>query len=624
MSLAPSVMSSTLIPIHKISQVGLLKDEKSNINGAGPELHGTGHMGVSSLDRVIMSLESGIESEIAYALSTLSYYSCNEPKLLLIPTYPIIGNELIKHLMKPYLLITENPENIKSLDKKMLSNSVESLLSLRNAVQDLVNQQWLCQIASFRKHALIALKFFTEWFYTGAYFKKYLLMEHDDVFKESFHHLLDILNALTCFYVENRLNDPLFAQFLIVFENTTDKHVMNTVVKCLHHHMFLGDANALSPRDPMDAKDNCIDAVKPEHLKVIVRLLFLNDDDLTQSALGFIKQYLFSEAVHPEHRRSVKKSQAHRMQKLISASSQERVLHVLLKQLPKLIVAKLPLVDPIETEHAVPFQLALRSTNGVPAVALRLPPKIYDIIITFPEPLRATTWLRCCYESASISSTYTPSETNDAVPGEVTQISLWKAYENQFEAIWKDRLNPNWPNLLPAVDFIKNVSNAFPNSEAMVVSAPSVDPTQPPKKKFIIRGIQPRQFPVNIDVANFEALQRRAKTTSEGSALATSVGDMDNIAFEEALKKFTDLILYASDGLPGPEDTEAPWYSPINILSRDILGKLVTDLLDNDNDGVYKNFFRLYNQGWLPDLVFYNPGLVDRSYIDGKWLQYLL
>lgn len=624
MNFAPPPVSSTLIPIQKISRVGLVNDEKTLAAAASSDLHGNGHMGVGTLDRVILSLESGIDSEISFALSTLLYYSCNEPTVLLLPVYPLIGNELIAHFMKPYLLIADDVNNLDTLDSKLLSNSVESLLSLRNAVQDLQNQQWLCQSDTFRKHALTALKFFNDWLYMGLYRKLHLSMRNNDLFIESYVYLLDTLDVLTCFYVENRLGDPLFAQLLVLLVNTTDKHALNTVIKCLYHQLFLGGADALAPRDPMATTDNCIDALKPEHLTIITRLLFVDDDDLVKSALAFLKQYLFSEAVHPEHRSSVKKSQQVRLQKLVYATGSKSNLHILLKQLPELIVAKLPLVNPSETDTTVPLQLALRSPQSVPAVTSRLPPKLYDIIITFPEPLRATTWLRCCYESPKTTSAYTPGESADAVPGEVTQISLWKAYENQFEAIWKQRLNPNWPNLLPAVDFIKNVSTAFPNSEAMVVTVPTTDPSQPPKKKFIIKGIQPRQHPVNIDVANFEALRKGFAASTENSSVGASIGDVNNVAFEEALRTFTDLILYASDGLPGPEDTEAPWYSPINILSRDILDKLVEELLDTDTDGQYKNIFTQYNKGWLPDLVFYNPGLVDRKYIDGKWLQYLL
>lgn len=622
-------MAPSLVPIQNVARFGISDASTSNGNGyltsSNLDLHGAGHMGVGPLDRIIMSLNSGIESEIEYALSTLSYYSCNEPKLLNFATYPLMGNELIKYFVKPYHLIAEGKEN--ELTLTMVSLSVESLLSLRNGVQELANQQWLCQIKSFRKYAVEALKFLTGWFYTPQSGKLYHLSKFNELFRESLNHLLDILDPLTCFYVDNARNDPLFHQLLILLKNTSDKYVLIVVIKCLYHLLFLGGNNAISPKQVEDAApeaNNCIDAIQPEHLLIVVRNLLINDNELTYYALQFVKQYLYSEALHPNYISSVKASQLHRLRKLVEATTSKRNLHILMKQLPEQIVARLPLVDPSKIQQSIAVRLARRSTySGVPAATAKLPEKLYNIIIAFPEPLRATTWLRCCYEPYTALST-TGEEAKDLTAGEVTQISLWKAYENQFEAIWKDRQNSSWPNLLPAVDFIKNVSSAFPNSEAMVVNMPSSDPLQAARKKFIIKGIQPRQFPVSIELGNFEALRRIPASFEDKQSTAQSVGEVDEAAFDKALSTYNSSILAASDGLTGPEDQNAPWFSPTNLLSRDILGKIVDDLLESDMDGEFKNIFRQYNKDWLPDLVYANPGLVEQSYIDGRWLLYLL
>lgn len=618
-------MAPSLVPVQPVTRYGIAEESANGyLSSANSELHGAGHMGVGPLDRIIMSLNSGIESEIEYALSTLSYYLCNEPKLLNFVTYPLMGNELIKYFIKPYHLINE--QRTAELTLSMVSLSVESLLSLRNAAQDLQNQQWLCQIKSFRKYAVEALKFLTGWFYTTQQGKNYHLSEFNELFRESLNHLLDVLDPLTCFYVDNAKSDPLFHQLLILLANTSDKNVLIVTIKCLHHLLFLGGVNAIAPKNTDEATpeaNNVIDAIQPEHLLIILRNLFVKDDETTYYALQFVKQYLFSEALHPQYP-SVKASQLHRLRKLVDANTLKRNLHILMKQLPELIVAKLPLVDPLKIHQTIPVRLARRSTySGVPTTTAKLPEKSYNIIIAFPEPLRATTWLRCCYEPYT-SVSKTGEEATDLTAGEVTQISLWKAYENQFEAIWKDRLNPSWPNLLPAVDFIKNVSSAFPNSEAMVVNMPSADPLQPARKKFIIKGIQPRQFPVSIELGNFEALRRIPASYEDKLTTTQSVGEVDEVAFDNALDAYNASILSASDGLTGPEDTNAPWYSPINALSRDILGKLVDDLLEPDMNGEFKNIFRQYNKDWLPDLVYANPGLVEQSYIDGKWLLYLL
>lgn len=616
-------MAPALVPVQPPARIGVSEDSNGFLS-SNNDLHGAGHMGIGPLDRIIMSLNSGIELEIEYALSTLSYYSCNEPTLLSFNTYPLMGHELVKYFIKPYHLISENKADQLTLG--MVSLSVESLLSLRNAVQDLPNQQWLCQIKLFRKYAVEALKFLVGWFYTPQE-KNYKLSEYSELFRESLNHLLDVLDPLTCFYVDNAKNDPLFHQLLILLVNTSDKNVLIVTIKCLTHLLFLGGTNAISPKvseDSAPEANNVIDAIQPEHLSVIVRNLFVKDDEITYYALQFVKQYLFSEALHPQYIQSVKSSQLHRLRKLADAHTNKRNLHVLMKQLPELIVAKLPLVDPLKVSHQIPVRLAKRSTySGVPTTTAKLSNQLYSIIIAFPEPLRATTWLRCCYEPYT-SVSKAGDDSSDLSAGEVTQISLWKAYENQFEAIWRERLNPDWPNLLPAVDFIKNVSLAFPNSEAMVVNMPTSDAAQQPRKKFIIKGIQPRQYPVSIELGNFEALRRIPASTEDNLPAGKSVGGVDESAFDLALNKYNASILSASDGLSGPEDTHAPWYSPINALSRDILGRVVDDLLEPDMNGEFKNIFRQYNKEWLPDLVYANPGLVEENYVDGKWLLYLL
>lgn len=614
----------TLVPVQGVARFGITHEDHANgylTTSASNELPGAGHMGVGPLDRIIMSLRSGIESEIEYALNTLTYYSCNEPKILNFSTYPLMGEELIKYFVRPYHLLSAG----KDVGQATLSISVESLLSLRNAVQDLHNQQWLCQVAHFRRQAGDALKFLVTWLTTPASKALLALARYSELFRESLNHLLDVLDAVTCFYVDTPKNDPMFHQLLVLLLSSSDKHILMVAIKCLTHLMYLGGASALAVKaDSEGTPDtaNCIDAVQPEHLLVVVRYLLVNDDELSYAALQFIKQYLFLEALHAQYPNSVKDSQLHRMRKLVQASSSKRSLHVLLKQLPEMVVARLPLVDPASTSRALPMQLARRSNNsGVPTVTCKLPEKLYEIVVTFPEPLRATTWLRCCYEPYTSSAKGT--ELADTTAGEVTQISLWKAYENQFEAIWKDRLNPSWPNLLPAVDFIKNVSSAFPNSEAMVVNIPVADPAQPARKKFIIKGIQPRQFPVSIELGNFEALRHTAPT-EERATTTSGLREVDIAAFKEALASYTDSLLESSEDLTGPHDTTAPWYSPINALSRDILGRIITDLLEPDTDGEFKNVFRQYNKDWVPDLVFANPGLVEQSYFDSKWLLYLL
>lgn len=586
------------------------------------ELIGTGHIGVQPMDRILMSLKSGIESEVEYALNTLTYISCTEPGLINFDRNEFLGRELIHHFLKPYQLILDEKSSGK-LTSKQLTLSLEALITLRNAVQDIDNQQWLSQVKYLKKHLVEILKLFVGWFYTNTLSQNYHIASFNNLWKESFIYLLDLLDPLTCYYVDNNKQDPLFNQLLHISSNIKDKYVFITSLKCLGHLLFLSGTaktndDVSGDSEIKTAPHNCIDNIKEEHLETYISMLYINDDELTYAILTFLKQYLFSEALHPSFPNSIKDSQLLRLKKVVQISSSRLNLHTLMKQLPLLIVSNLSLLDSEKVSNVPRVNLSKRSAySGVPKSLPALPKELHDIIIRFPEPLRATTWLRCCYEptKASYKATDESSSPNEVSPGEVTQISLWKAYESQFEAVWKNNGTPppeaDWPSLLPAVDFIKNVNSAFPESEAMVVNLPS-------KKKFVIKGIQPRQFAVPIDVGNYEALKKSDNGNDSEENEELPVGHIDSEKFDESLTRINSEILSTTNNLRKFD------HYVINFLSYDILDYIISELLDSDTDGEYKNIFRHYNKDWLPQLIFANPGLVENSYVNSKWLLYLL
>lgn len=61
---------------------------------------------------------------------------------------------------------------------------------------------------------------------------------------------------------------------------------------------------------------------------------------------------------------------------------------------------------------------------------------------------------------------------------EVTQVTLWTAYRGEFDATAQQ-----YP-ILAAADIIKMASEVFPGAAPMV--------TEPPDKRFIIKGIRMR------------------------------------------------------------------------------------------------------------------------------------
>lgn len=101
-----------------------------------------------------------------------------------------------------------------------------------------------------------------------------------------------------------------------------------------------------------------------------------------------------------------------------------------------------------------------------PSEIPRVPAELLKDLMDLSEPERSSRWLRCCFV-----------EDSDC---EITQIALWQAYQSRFA-------DPRVPGggVLPAAEFIKNVSTTFTNAQAQVINGPGA------ATKFIIKGIRP-------------------------------------------------------------------------------------------------------------------------------------
>lgn len=629
---------SQLNPISVSSRNFVNASGGNELNGYGNSFNGYGyvapigynHRGAEDVDRIKMSLKSGIDSEIRWALSTLTRVSLN-PSFVL-ENQEFVGHELIKYFLKPYQLIVE--KKAKKVTQDILVLSLDALLTLRNLVQDLANQQWLSQIKNFKKNITEALRFLTNWFFhnNGHY---YQLQQFDNQFKEALGYLVDLIEPLSCYYIDNTKNDSLFQILLNTSILTTDKSLFVNIVRCLSHLLIIRD-KSLKVEEEVDvagnAEDdtkelertpnNCIDSIKDSHLEIFVNQLLISDNELNAAVLEFLKLYLTSEALHPEYPNSVKDSQLFRLQYLLQVNTSRATFNTIIKQLPLLIVSNLPLNEPSNIKPITQLNLTKRSLySGVPTTLPELSEELYSIIVRFPEPLRATTWLRCCYEPYFPHQT-TDEENAEVIPGEVTQISLWKAYEKQFQEIWEpsDSSASLYKSLLPAVDFIKNVSHAFPNSEAMVVNLDAVA-SETPKKKFIIKGIQPRQFAVNIDVGNYEAVKPSpVSSINPGENYKLPIGHIDKEKFDHSLNRLSEGIL--AEGSRISKDLD--FLNPINTTSFELLDYIINEVLETRENSPEENIFRLYNSHWLPDLVYTNPSLVESGLINSKWLKYLI
>ncbi|MCP8717381.1 MAG: hypothetical protein M5E90_08160 [Asgard group archaeon] len=588
---------------------------------------GSGHQGIDDLRRIVMSLRSGLDSEVTWALSLLTRYTI-QPSLSLEGD-PFLGHELMKYLIKPYQLLNEKKYDL--IDQNVMTFSLDALLTLRNLAQDLNNQQWLSQIPSFKKSLTELLKFLTNWFYHPHGKEVSSLMKYDNQFSEALSYLVDLLEPLTCYYIDNSRHDPLFHLLLNTLIVTPDKNLFVGILKCLSHLLIVWDRNSQKNEDGGDIDDshhdddlehdeddvnstnNCIDSITDSQLESITNTLLVGDNEINNAVLEFLKMYLFSEVLHEKYPNSVKDSQRHRLRKLLQLNSSRASFNTLMKQLPLLLVGNLPLNEPIESKQPPSLNLTKRSKySGVPISPPELTEELFRIIVLFPEPMRASTWLHCCYE---------PTATEQ---GEVTQISIWKAYESQFQEVWKPNADgvfeQKYKPLLTAVDFIKNVTKAFPYAEAKVVSLPTEGDVAP-KKKFIIKGIQPRQFPVSIDIGNYDALKPMTDVTVDAGDESLPIGHIDSKKFQQILATAVDTILFTDTSNKISKGS----LNLINASSHDLLEYIIQEILDGSSlDSKENAIFRLYNSYWLPDLVYANPSLIEQEIIDASWLKYLL
>ncbi|KAA8909643.1 hypothetical protein FN846DRAFT_596755 [Sphaerosporella brunnea] len=192
---------------------------------------------------------------------------------------------------------------------------------------------------------------------------------------------------------------------------------------------------------------NCLGEIAMPTILRLTSFLMLEDDELVAAALDLLYQYTTNEE---------------NIKKLLEAEGYELVRHLV----------RLLLWQGITGEQLVYIKVVKKAPPRVYEIP-QLPDEIVQDLLTYGEPERATKWMRCCFE-----------EDPDA---DITQIALWQAYQARFNEF----TSRGFP-LLPAAEFIKNVSVAFQNASAMVIPSPQ-------GQKFIIKGIRARETPMSVN-----------------------------------------------------------------------------------------------------------------------------
>ncbi|WPG98310.1 Hypothetical protein R9X50_00109800 [Acrodontium crateriforme] len=184
-----------------------------------------------------------------------------------------------------------------------------------------------------------------------------------------------------------------------------------------------------------------LDGISPDILQKIQDLLVVEDEELRGACLDFLFQYTTFSA---------------NVENLINNIDAER----LARQLSRLLL----FAAKAHKEQRAPTQ---PDVDNAPAAIPRLSRDLVESLLKVEEPERSSEWLRMCFAADSAS--------------EMTQISLWQAYQQTFAPFQQTH-----PHLI-AGDFIKNVSTTYPGATAQVAAA----------NKYVIRGIKARKAPVD-------------------------------------------------------------------------------------------------------------------------------
>ncbi|ANZ77805.1 BA75_05069T0 [Komagataella pastoris] len=451
-----------------------LKNESSfkytglpGLNNPGPNLQ----------YRLKMAFKSGLSEEVDWAVDTCLQASVQQPGLLNLRANPWLIDELAANFSSSIFDPSETSNH-------NIERTLNVVVVLRNISQDTDNSSVVALNPRVKEILLLILE-------NKIQLQVSMLDDLFEASKELLRYSVDLIETISSYISPAPKDDPMFLSLISILLKSTDRSLVITTLRSLSRLMVR--SNLTKPFGADDITDEVLDTVSSYLMltsTTAVRDSF--NDDLILASVDFLYQYCLPGGI-----------------RVLNLLKNEKRALLIKSILPRLLTYGLDFQTEFTNELPM-LKLNKRVRPPAPAHPPQLTADLYSAIDQLSEPARATVWMRCCYYAVE--------------DGEVTQISLWRSYEKQFGDSSSKRL-------LPAVDFIKNVSNAFPSSSAVVIK---LDNDQ---RKFIIKGIKPREYPVRVRVGEMEAL--RQPLPRESDKLAN-----DNL---EASQESITLFNYSSN-----------------------------------------------------------------------------
>ncbi|CCH62296.1 hypothetical protein TBLA_0G03620 [Henningerozyma blattae CBS 6284] len=433
--------------------------------------------GIDDLTRLKMSLMSELPDEIKWSLKKYLAYSNKAPYIINLKENPdllVVFKKFIldlKPLIKKFNTSIINTE--ENSDK--IQMGLTSLLILRNLVQDSDSVQLLVQDNELKDFILFILIIYENTINplsqkdktsssdkisninskskSNPHILDEILQINLSYFNELIHYSLDLMEAISSYIAPAKKDDPFYICLVSILNFSKDRYIIISLLRSLSRLLVK------SKSDEKSAADNLND----ESLNLIVSFLLIESDgELITAALDLLYQFILPGS--------------ERISFLLNNNERFKILYSVL---PKLLTFNNQLPN-YSLLNNYKINLIKRLKPPVPKNAPDLPIETFKALLKLDEPKRSTAWLKCCFEPVTDS--------------EVTQIVLWRNYESKFSTL----VRQSGRKLLPAVEFIKNVSTAFEAAAPMVITDSSNG-----KKRFVIKNIQPRLVPLTIKESQY-------------------------------------------------------------------------------------------------------------------------
>ncbi len=447
--------------------------------------------------RCLCALKSGIPAEQDYALHHLVKISMERGDKYKFEAFPGLAEALIEKALEVCSLFYQVDWQIRYLeDGRILdANTIDGLngtpdildkmaalprLSVDDNLQTAEFSDALTQVneAALTLRNMIMLEanaaFVAEQPPLRDFLSIALNLPSFDCIVELKHYALDIAEQVTPYW-QFEENDPLYLSLLAQLDSQDRGAILSAL-------------RSICGASLVSEEINLLKGIPTSVLQKVIDWTVLSDEEMVYACLDFLLQYT---------------AVINNVEFMLS----EVKMEPLITQLTRLLMHNVKISErevSIGTGYVIP----------APAQIAPLPHELYIQILRLPEPDRSSQWLRCLFEED-------PDES-------ITQIALWQAYQLQFT----QEQNEGGRQLLPAADFIKNVSSTFYDKAVAQVQAG-------PNPKFIISGIRHRSKPVNFSGEEYTRCLWRigSGTPHPGGEFHFSPVDMYNHILKDHLKE---------------------------------------------------------------------------------------